>query len=353
MKSSAAGNPFNVPLQGTGIASGLGPIVMVSPYLPCIMPSQTMQFSVLFSGTASTNVLWYVDNVLNGNADSGTISSSGLYTAPATAANHVISAVSQGTTMYSGSTTLTVSAAPQFGIYPYVAAIPPKGQQAFQAQLCGVPDQGPVTFTVDNIAGGNATVGTVTNDGVYTAPAIAGKHTVRVTDAAVGKTSGGVVTVFSSLTADYGSGTDTSHPIPADMFGTGRGESMHSTADRTLITQAGLTISRLYAQIPLVYATQTPDWTKIDPMIASIKAAGQQPMIQMSMTPTWLQPSPNTLCGTGNTMTAPTDVNRWAQIAASYVAHFDATSQVSCGITKFGTSRMRGGYVPATASIRT
>ncbi len=123
------------------------------------------------------------------------------------------------------------------------------------------------------------------SDGVYTAPAIAGKHTVRATDAAVGKTSGGVVTVFSSLTADYGSRTDTSHPIPADMFGTGRGESMHSTADRTLLTQAGLTATRLYAQIPLVYATQTPDWTKIDPLIASIKAAGQQPLIQMSLTP--------------------------------------------------------------------
>ena len=321
--TDAVGSPLNVPLQGTGIAGSPGPTVIVSPYLPCLMPSQTMQFSVLFSGTTSANVLWYVDNVLNGNANAGTINSSGIYTAPTTAATHVIKAVSQGTTKYSGSTTVTITATPQFGIYPYVAAIPPKGQQTFQAQLCAVPDQGPVTFTVDNIPGGNATVGTVTSDGVYTAPAVAGKHTVRATDAAVGKTSGGVVTVFSSLTADYGSRTDTSHPVPANMFGTGRGESMHSTADRTLLTQAGLTVSRLYAQIPLVYATQTPDWTKIDPLIASIKAAGQQPLIQMSLTPLWLQPSPNTLCGTGNTISAPTDVNKWGQIAASYVAHFD------------------------------
>ncbi len=121
-----------------------------------------MQFSVLFTGMTSTNVLWYVDNVLNGNANAGTISSSGLYTAPTTAATHVVKAVSQGTTKYSGSTTVTVTPTPQFGIYPYVAAIPPKGQQTFQAQLCAVPDQGPVTFTVDNIPGGNATVGTVT-----------------------------------------------------------------------------------------------------------------------------------------------------------------------------------------------
>ena len=289
---------------------------------------------------------------MNGNANAGTISSSGLYTAPGTAATHVVKAVSQGTTKYSGSTTVTVTPTPQFGIYPYVAAIPPKGQQKFEAQLCAVPDQGPVTFTVDNIAGGNATVGTVTNDGVYTAPATAGKHTVRATDSAVGKTSGGVVTVFSSLTADYGSRTDTSHPVPADLFGTGRGESMHSTSDRNLLTQAGLTVARLYAQIPLVYATQTPDWTKIDPLIASIKAAGQQPMIQMSLTPLWLQPSPNTLCGTGNTMTAPTDVNKWGQIAASYVAHFDQVFPGSCGTTRFGTSQTPRPYAQVLTTSR-
>ena len=261
--------PFNVPLQGTGIANGLVPAVMISPYSPCIMPSQTMQFSVLFSGTASANVLWYVDNVLSGNADSGTISSSGLYTAPSTAANHVVSAVSQGTTRYSGSTTLTVSAAPQFGIYPYVAAIPPKGQQAFQAQLCGVPDQGPVSYTVDNVAGGNATVGTVTNDGVYTAPAGAGKHTVRVTDAAVGKTSGSVVTVFSCLTADYGSGTDSSHPIAADMFRNRSRRHVNALDDgRPDSDYPGWpddNLSSVCANSALVYATQTPDWTKIDP----------------------------------------------------------------------------------------
>lgn len=319
----AVGSPLSVPLQGTGIVGSAGPTVIVSPYLPCILPSSTLQFSVVFTGMNSTNVLWYVDNVLNGNANAGTISSSGLYTAPSVAATHVIKAVSQGTTKYSGSTTVTVTATPQFGIYPYVAAIPPNGQQTFQAQLCAVPDTNPVTFTVDNIPGGNATVGTVSANGVYTAPAVAGKHTVRATDAAVGKTSGGVVTIFSSLSADYGSRTDTSHPIPANMLGYGRGESMHSTSDRSLLTQAGLTVSRLYAQIPLVYATQTPDWTKVDPLIDSIKASGQQPMIQLSYTPTWLQPNPNNLCGTGNQMTAPTDVNAWGQIAASYVAHFD------------------------------
>ena len=68
----------------------------------------------------------------------------------------------------------------------------------------------------------------------------------------------------------------------------------------------------------------TPDWTKIDPYIASIKNTGQHPILQMTLTPPWLEPSPNP-CGAGAQTVVPTDINKWAQIAAAYVAHMDAT----------------------------
>ena len=147
---------------------------------------------------------WYVNNILNGNSTVGTITSSGLYTAPSTAKSYSIKAVSQSSSV-SGSTSVSVTTTPSFGIYPYVASIPVGGQQKFEAQTCQVPDTTNVSFTVDNIPGGNGTVGTVSSTGVYTAPATAGKHTVRVTDATLNKTSGGVVTVFSAITADFGS----------------------------------------------------------------------------------------------------------------------------------------------------
>jgi len=323
VNESAMGSPLNIPLTGTGIAGDPGPMVTVGPYLPCSLPSQTMQFTAIVTGMTNTAVTWYVDGKLNGNSTVGTITSGGLYTAPATTGTHNIRAVSQASTSVTGSSTITISSSPSFGIYPYTSYIPPSGQQTFQPQLCAVPDAGTVTWTVDNIAGGNSTVGTVTNNGVYTAPATPGKHTVRVTDTTLNKTSGAVVTVMSGISADFGGRTFTNYPIAADIFGAGRGEAMHSTADRTLITQAGVTVSRLYAQVPLVFSTTTPDWTKIDPMIASIQAAGQKVLLQISLTPPWLQPNPNP-CGTGNTTVAPTDVNQWGQMAAAYVAHMDA-----------------------------
>ena len=97
-----------------------------------------------------------------------------------------------------------------------------------------------------------------------------------------------------------------------------------ATADRNLLTQAGLTVSRLYAQIPLVYATQTPDWTKIDPLIASIQAAGQKPLIQMSLTPLMAAAKPEHVVRHRKYDDCSHGREQWGQIAASYVAHFDA-----------------------------
>jgi hypothetical protein len=316
-------NPLTVPLTGSGISGDLGPSVIVEPAGPCVPPSGTQQFSVTTYDPSSAAVKWYVNGVLNGNSTQGTISSSGLYTAPSSTGTHTITAVTTGTpTAASGTSTLTITTAPLFEIYPYTSSLPPGGKQTFQAQTCTVPDTLPVTFTVDGIAGGNATVGTVTSAGVYTAPAAAGKHTVKVTDASINKTSGAVVTVFSAISADFGSRTNTTYPVKANLFGAGRGESLQTTEDRSLLTDAGITVSRLYAQIPLVYATQTPDWTKVDPLIASVQAAGQYVMLQVSLSPPFLQPTSGACAN--NSAAAPTSNSQWAAIAAAYVAHMDA-----------------------------
>lgn len=320
---NASGSPISVPLTGTGIVGDPGITVTISPQTPCLTPQQTYQFSAIVTGTPNTAVTWYVNAFPGGNSSIGTITNTGLFTAPANPQTSTIKALSQAMPSVAGRTAASITTNPGFGIYPYTSSIPPSGQQKFQPQICQVPDTGPISWTVDNIAGGNATVGTVTSDGIYTAPAAPGKHTVRVTDLTLNKTSGAVVNVFSNLTIDFGSRTDTTYPLPANMFGYGRGESIQSLSDRNMLTGAGVTSPRFYSQIPMVYATQTPDWTKVDPLLVSMQAAGQHPIVQLSLTPVWLQPTPNP-CGAGNTSTAPSDVQKWGQIAASYVAHIDA-----------------------------
>jgi hypothetical protein len=319
--NSATSSPIVIPFQGTGISGTPGASVAVTPTAPCSLPSASTQFGAVVTSESNTGVNWLVDNVAGGNSTVGTITPSGLYTAPPYAGTHVIKAISQASGSIYGVSTLTVSSTPTFEIYPFVSSIPVGGQQTFQAQECLVPDSN-VTFTVDNIAGGNSTVGTISSTGVYTAPATPGKHTVRVTDSTLNHTSGGVVTAFTSITADFNSRANTTPQFPAGILGYGRGESIHNTSDRQLLTQAGLTESRLSALITLVYANQTPDWTKIDPYIASIQASGQHAILQLHQSPSWLQPTSGRCAN--STYAAPTDVNAWAQIAASYVAHMDS-----------------------------
>jgi hypothetical protein len=324
INSNSPGGAVVVPLTGTGISGTQGAMVNVKPHAPCLTPGETLQFAADVTSISNTAVSWYVNGVLGGNSTVGTISSSGAYTAPPTANSYQIKAVSQGNTSISGTAYASVTTTPNYQIYPFVSSIPTGGQQTFQAQDCQVPDQRPVTFTVDNIAGGNGTVGTVSSTGVYTAPATPGKHTVRVTDAALGRTSGAVVTVFSAITADFGGRANNTAVVPANMFGYGRGESIHSTADRQLLTQGGLTVSRMSAQIWNVFKNgSTPNWTLIDPMIAQVQAAGQHAILQMNQSPPWLEPTSGACAG--NAFAAPTDNTQWATIAVEYVAHMDAT----------------------------
>lgn len=321
ISNSATSSPISIPLQGTGISGTPSAMVAVTPASPCILPSATEQFTAVVTSLSNTAVTWLVDNVAGGNSTVGTITASGLYTAPPYTGSHMIKAISQESTSVYGVTALSVTDSPSWEIYPFVSSIPINGKQTFQGQECLVPDNN-VSYTVDNIAGGNSTVGTITNTGVYTAPVTAGQHTIRVTEPTLNKTSGAVVTVFSSISADFSSRDNTTAPMPAGMLGYSRGESIHNTTDRQLLTQAGLTESRLSGLITVVYATQTPDWSKIDPLISSIQASGQHALVQLHQSPPWLQPTSGKCAN--SSFAAPTNVSQWAQIAASYVGHFDS-----------------------------
>jgi len=211
-----------------------------------------------------------------------------------------------------------------FAIYPASASLPPGEQYRFQTQICGAPDANNITYSVDGVEGGTSTVGNITQDGVYTAPSAAGKHVIKATDTSLTMSSQATVTVFSGITVDFGSRTNHKYPIPAGMLGANQIDDLHNADDMESLREAGLTLSRTDAVIPQVYATKKPDWSKIDRRIAELQAAGMHVLLQVSSTPPWLQPSANP-CGAGSTAAMPTSVQAWAKIAASYVAHMDAS----------------------------
>jgi glycosyl hydrolase family 39 (putative alpha-L-iduronidase)/Big-like domain-containing protein len=215
-------------------------------------------------------------------------------------------------------------AAVAVAVSPGSASVIVNATQQFTATVTGTTSTG-VQWFVDGVGGGNSTAGTVTTSGLYSAPAAAGTHLVKATSVADPTVSATVsVTVFDSVSVDFGSRTDTSWPIPPNLF-TASLAYFTGWSSAGLLTQGGISGVRVYANIQNVYATTTPDWSKIDSTITSIKNAGMRPILQLVFTPSWLQPSPNPCSGVTDLYRAPPkDLTKWANIAASYVTHMNS-----------------------------
>jgi hypothetical protein len=318
-----AATALGVPLSGTGIAGDTGVRVTVTPSTSCVLPGAQTQFAATVANSTSTTLNWFVDGVPGGNSSVGIITSDGLYFAPSKNGRHTIQATQQSSPKASGSTNTQVTSSPSLAIYPSSAAVLDGAQQQFQPQVCSVPTQDAAVWSVDGIVGGSPAAGTVSSNGLYTAPNTNGMHTLQMNDSVLGQTSHATVNVFSGISVDFGSRSVTTHPIPTDLLGAGRGEALHNSSDASLLTTAGVTTTRLYANIENVYATRTPDWTKIDPTIVMIQKAGLHVILQMAHTPVWLQPTPAP-CSNPTAGAVPTDLIGWGHIAASYVAHMDS-----------------------------
>jgi hypothetical protein len=161
-----------------------------------VVPGQTQQFTATVTGTDNTAVTWNVDNVSGGNPQHGTISNSGLYTAPPQSGTHTVTATSVADTTKSASATVTIQG--NVAITPGAANVLAGATQQFQATVGGQTSSS-VTWSVDGVSGGNTTVGTISNAGLYSAPSQAGSHTITAasgTDAADSATAPVAVFTF-------------------------------------------------------------------------------------------------------------------------------------------------------------
>jgi hypothetical protein len=88
--------------------------VSISPNSASVQTNGTQQFTATVTGTSNTAVTWQANGVTGGNATTGTVSTSGLYMAPASVPNPAtvtVTADSQVDTTKSASATVTVTAA--------------------------------------------------------------------------------------------------------------------------------------------------------------------------------------------------------------------------------------------------
>jgi hypothetical protein len=150
------------------------PVVVYSDTPTAIAPQGTLQLS-----SNLQSVTWRVVE-----ANGGTITADGLYTAPATAGSYTVRAINSLDTSKSGTYIITVgtgtSPTPGSGtvsvaVSPSSPIVAPGGSQTFVATVAGSTNQA-VTWQVVEPGGGS-----ITSAGVYTAPAAAGTYHIRAT----------------------------------------------------------------------------------------------------------------------------------------------------------------------------
>jgi hypothetical protein len=153
--------------------------VTIQPTSATLFLGQTQQFQATVTGDSNMNVTWDVSGVPGGNANVGTISASGLYTAPPilpSPASVTVTAVSQVNPKDSASVPVTLQDNIVVSVSPLTANVSTGAAQVFTATVTGTGSPSTsVTWTVNGIPGGNSTFGTIATNGpgsaVYTAPA--------------------------------------------------------------------------------------------------------------------------------------------------------------------------------------
>ncbi len=172
-------------------SNGSGITVAISPTATTVVLSGTQQFTATVSGNSNTNANWFVSTtggtlVSGGNSTIGTISSTGLYTAPSALPNPTMVTVTAEAAASSGATaaaTVTLDSGIRVTISPTAPTIGTNEVLTFTATVTGSIDLG-VTWSVNGVIGGGSSIGTITANGVYTAPPTAQTVTITATSVA-------------------------------------------------------------------------------------------------------------------------------------------------------------------------
>jgi hypothetical protein len=157
-KTGTAGKVVNVTVDPTGVNVVIG---------------KTLQFNAAVTDTFNTAVAWTVA----GGSGNGSISSTGLYSAPATVpvpAQVVVIATSQKDTSKTGTATVTITltSAPSnvtVQVLPATVSVANYSTQLFTAAVAGSTNTN-VTWFVNGQQGGSRTLGFISTSGFYIAP---------------------------------------------------------------------------------------------------------------------------------------------------------------------------------------
>jgi hypothetical protein len=170
---------------GTAAFDNVSVLAMsVAPASVSLVLGASQQFTATVTNAANTAVTWQVDGVSGGSAATGTIDATGRYTAPSTLSTSpttfTVTAVSAQDLVTASAAQATVADPNSVAVYPRRASLTLSQSQQYSAVVLSGAT---VNWSVDGVAGGNSSVGTISAAGLYVPPATAGVHSVTATNA--------------------------------------------------------------------------------------------------------------------------------------------------------------------------
>ncbi len=245
---------------GSGTTGTVSPVisVRVTASATSVAAGQQAQFTATVTGTTNTSVTWLV---VGGAAD-GTISASGLYTAPAVVPNPAVvtvTATSQADPTKSGSGSITVTGTASnitVVVSPSTPTVPNFGRQQFNAAVSGTSNTA-VNWSVNGTPGGSLQFGFISSSGVYFAP---GGVPTKSNGSGDSTTTTLTVTAVSQASASV-SGSTTVTLMPANQsaqtapvnLGTSGGNANDSSTSGNTITCCGGTLGSLVVRGGIQY----------------------------------------------------------------------------------------------------
>lgn len=181
-------------LPAPGVAGPAAVAVSLLPSSTNVTTEATRQFTASVTGSSNTAVTWSIQEGVTG----GAVDTLGVYTAPATPGTYHVVATSIADSSKSASSTVTVTApipvVVAVSLTPISATVTTGATRQFTASVTGSSN----TAVTSSIQEGS-TGGTVTANGLYTAPAAAGTfHVVATSSADTTKSASAAITVSPS-----------------------------------------------------------------------------------------------------------------------------------------------------------
>ncbi|MGH9482901.1 MAG: hypothetical protein ACRD1L_12510, partial [Terriglobales bacterium] len=163
-------------VQATAVVTLLaGVAITLTPPSATVAAGASVQFTAVVTNATNTAVTWSVNGTAGGGAATGTITASGLYTAPSAfpGTNQVtIGAASLQDPAARASAVVTLAQSVGVTVTPPTTSVNVGASQAFTATVTGAGSGSTaVNWSVNGVTGGNVGLGTITAQGVFTAPA--------------------------------------------------------------------------------------------------------------------------------------------------------------------------------------